>query len=259
MTAETPWSSRTAVVTGGASGIGRATALALAARGTSVAVLDKDAGSADEVAARITTEGPGTGLSVPCDLSRVGEIRSCVDRIAERLGPIDILVNCAGIVGPRVGLADITEDIWDSVHAINLKAAVFVTQAVVPHMTAGGRRGGNIVNVSSASAHRAVVSSHPYASSKAALESLTRTLAGELAPHEINVNAVAPGVTATAIYGENDDDEARTARARQGPTANLFGRFSQPADIAATIVFLCAPESRQITGQVVHVSAGAVV
>lgn len=168
-------------------------------------------------------------------------------------------MNCAGVVGPRVGLAELTEEVWDFVHAVNTKAAVFLTRAVVAHMTADGRGGGRIVNVSSASAHRAIAYSHPYASSKAALESLTRTLAGELAPYEINVNAVAPGVTATAIHGAADNDDARAGRARQGPTANLFGRYCEPDDIAGTIVFLCSPESRQITGQIVHVSAGAIV
>ena len=92
------------------------------------------------------------------------------------------------------------------------------------------------------------------------MESVTRILAGELAPHEVNVNAVAPGVTATAIFGDaQDSDEDRARRASQGTTSNLFNRFAQPDDIAQVIAFLCLPESRQITGQTVHASAGSIV
>jgi NAD(P)-dependent dehydrogenase (short-subunit alcohol dehydrogenase family) len=246
-------SGQAAIVTGAASGIGRATAVALAAEGASVAVLDRDAGAAEEVAGRLSG-----GLAVPCDLARPEEIAPGVDRVAEAFGRLDVLVNCAGILGPRTALADVTPDWWDAVHAVNVRGAVLATQAAVPHLIRGGR-GGRIVSVSSAAAHRAAAASLPYASSKAALEAITRVLAGELAPHDINVNAVAPGITATAIYGPDDTDEARTARAREGTSANLFGRFSDPEDIAAAILFLCSPGSRQVTGQVVHVSAGAIV
>lgn len=242
-----------AIVTGAASGIGRAAAVGLAAQGASVAVLDRDVGAAEEVAASL----PGA-VAAPCDLARPEEIGPAVDRVAAAFGRLDVLVNCAGILGPRTALADVTAEAWDALHAVNVRGAVLATQAFVPHVLRGGR-GGRIVNVSSAAAHRAAASSLPYASSKGALEAVTRVLAGELAPHLVNVNAVAPGITATAIYGPDDTDEARTARAREGTSANLFGRFSDPEDIAAAIVFLCSPGSRQVTGQVVHVSAGAIV
>jgi NAD(P)-dependent dehydrogenase (short-subunit alcohol dehydrogenase family) len=246
-------SGQAAIVTGAASGIGRAAAVALAAEGASVAVLDRDAGVAEEVAG-----GLPSGMAAACDLARPEEIGPAVDRVAAAFGRLDLLVNCAGVLGPRTPLAGVTAEAWDAVHAVNVRGAVLVTQAVVPHLLRGGR-GGRIVNVSSAAAHRAGAFSLPYASSKGALEAVTRVLAGELAPHDINVNAVAPGITATAIYGPDDTDEARTARARQGTSANLFGRFSDPEDIAAAILFLCSPGSRQVTGQVVHVSAGAIV
>lgn len=246
-------SGQAAIVTGAASGIGRAVAVGLAAEGASVAVLDRDAAGAEDVAAAL-----GSGLAVPCDLARPSEIGPAVDRAAGAFGRLDVLVNCAGILGPRTALTDVTAEAWDALHAVNVRGAVLVTQAFVPHVLRGGR-GGRIVNVSSAAAHRAAASSLPYASSKGALEAVTRVLAGELAPHLVNVNAVAPGITATAIYGPGDTDEARTARAREGTSANLFGRFSDPEDIAAAIVFLCSPGSRQVTGQVVHVSAGAIV
>jgi NAD(P)-dependent dehydrogenase (short-subunit alcohol dehydrogenase family) len=239
---------KTAVVTGGASGIGARTVQVLRELGADVVALDK------------SFEASAGGENEHCDLGDVAEIRACVERIAARAGRIDILVNCAGIVGPQASVAEIGEDAWDLVQAVNLKAVVFMSQAVIPHMTGGGARGGRIVNVSSASAHRATARSVAYASSKAAVESVTRILAGELAPHEINVNAVAPGVTATAIFGaEQDSDEDRARRASQGATGNLFNRFAQPDDIAQVIAFLCLPESRQITGQTVHASAGSIV
>ena len=246
-------SGQAAIVTGAGSGIGRATAAALAGEGASVAVLDRDAAAAEEVAASLSR-----GLAVPCDLATPAEIGPAVDRAASAFGRLDLLVNCAGILGPRTMLADVTAEAWDALHAVNVRGAVLVTQAFVPHVLRG-ERGGRIVNVSSAAAHRAAAYSLPYASSKGALEAATRVLAGELAPHDVNVNAVAPGVTATAIYGPDDTDEARTARAREGTSANLFGRFSDPEDIAATILYLCVPGSRQVTGQIVHVSAGAIV
>jgi NAD(P)-dependent dehydrogenase (short-subunit alcohol dehydrogenase family) len=246
-------SGQAALVTGAGSGIGRATAEALAAEGASVAVLDRAGAAAGAVAASLSG-----AVAAPCDLARASEIGIAVDRVAAAFGRLDMLVNCAGILGPRTALADVTAEAWDEVHAINVRGAVLVTQAVVPHVLRGGR-GGRIVNVSSAAAHRAAAYSLPYASSKAALEAVTRVLAGELAPHDINVNAVAPGITATAIYGPEDSDGARTARARQATSANLFGRFSEPEDIAAAILYLCSPGSRQVTGQVVHVSAGASV
>jgi NAD(P)-dependent dehydrogenase (short-subunit alcohol dehydrogenase family) len=239
---------RTAVVTGAASGIGARTAEVLRALGASVIPVDKSFGPSDP------------GGAEHCDLANVAEIRACVERISRRVDRIDILVNCAGIVGPQASVAEIGEDAWDLVQAVNLKAAVFMSQAVIPHMTGGEARGGRIVNVSSASAHRAAARSVAYASSKAAIESVTRILAGELAPYDINVNAVAPGVTATAIFGDaQDSDEDRARRASQGATSNLFNRVAQPDDIAQVIAFLCLPESRQITGQTVHASAGSIV
>ena len=203
---------RVAIVTGAASGIGRATATALAGHGATVVRVDKD-----------PCPEPG---SLACDLSRQEAIRACADRIGAAHGRVDILVNCAGVVGPRVRLADLTEEAWDAVHTVNLKAAVFLTKALLPFMTG---RGGRIVNVSSASAHRARAYSLAYATSKAALECATRVLAGELAEHDINVNAVAPGVTATAIHAE-DSDTDRTRRARFSSRAKEALEHGNSAD-----------------------------
>ncbi len=113
--------------------------------------------------------------------------------------------------------------------------------------------------MSSSSAFRARQSIPPYGSSKAALVQLTRSAAADLGPHDINVNAVAPGVTATAMTKGVGDAEALRQMVIEGPLANLFQRVSEPSDVAAAILFLCQPASRQITGQTIHTSAGAVV
>jgi NAD(P)-dependent dehydrogenase (short-subunit alcohol dehydrogenase family) len=119
--------------------------------------------------------------------------------------------------------------------------------------------GGRIINLSSSSAFRARNSPLAYASSKAALVQLTRSAAAELGPHDINVNAVAPGITATPMTQVIGNAEALQRVASSGPLENLFHRVSQPEDVAAVILFLCLPASRQITGQTIHTSAGAVV
>jgi NAD(P)-dependent dehydrogenase (short-subunit alcohol dehydrogenase family) len=143
--------------------------------------------------------------------------------------------------------------------AIDLTAPFLLLQAVGRRMIARGQ-GGSIVNVGSSSAYRAVSSGAAYGAAKAGLGSLTRSAAWEFGPHGVNVNLVAPGVTRTPItesaFGGPD---GMAAAVREGPLANLLGRVSEPADVAAVIGFLCLPGARQITGQVVHTSAGAIV
>ena len=235
-----------AVVTGGASGIGLRTAVALERLGADVYRID-----------RSFAPGPDDH-QLHCDLADVGSIAATIKTVHDSAGRIDVLVNCAGIVGPKAGVADTSEEGWDIVMTVNLKSVVFVSQAAIPFLIEGDRRGARIVNVSSASAHRTRAHSVAYSASKAGVEAVTRILAGELAPWEVNVNAVAPGITATAIFA-GDTDEARAKRASEGTTSNLFERVADPDDIANVIAFLCTPKSRQITGQVVQVSAGAIV
>lgn len=238
-------SGKVAIVTGAASGIGRQTAEILSSMGAEVAAVDRSFPESDSV------------REVHCDVSRPDGIQRAVGHIGRTLGHIDILVNCAGIVGPPTTITDVSESDWDLVHSVNLKSVVFMCQSVIPFMSATAN-GGHIVNISSASAHRSSATSVAYASSKAAIEAVTRVLAGELARFEINVNAVAPGVTATAIYA-GDSQGAQADRAANGFVSNLFSRVATPDDIAEVIAFLCMPESRQITGQVIHASAGSIL
>lgn len=250
-------SGQVAIVTGGASGIGRATVLALLQAGAAVAVLDRNAAGVDAVVAQGQQSG-GTALALPIDLADTQQIPTAVAQVLQQLGRIDILVNCAGVTGRFQTLLEMEEDNWDFVQGVNLKAAMLMMKHVARHMVDRGG-GGRIVNISSSSAFRARNSPIAYASSKAAMVQLTRSAAAELGSHNINVNAVAPGITATAMTQAIGDAEALQRIASSGPLENLFHRVSQPEDVAAVIVFLCLPGSRQITGQTIHTSAGAVV
>jgi NAD(P)-dependent dehydrogenase (short-subunit alcohol dehydrogenase family) len=253
-----PLKERVALVTGGASGIGRATVLGLARMGASVAVVDRDADGVERVANEVATEG-GTARAFVVDLADAGALDPLVERVLAALGRIDILVNCAGVTGGVHTALDFSDETFETVMRVNVRAPFMLTRAVGRHMVERGG-GGRIVNVSSSSAFRATSSPAVYAASKAAINGLTRTAAGDLGPYDINVNAVAPGVTKTPMAAAlAPDDDAYTAMVTSGPLANLLHRASEPDDVANVIVFLCLPESRQITGQVVNTGAGVVV
>jgi NAD(P)-dependent dehydrogenase (short-subunit alcohol dehydrogenase family) len=246
---------RVALVTGGASGIGLATAVMLADLGADLLVLDRDAKGAERVASD-AREGGVRATSLPVDLADVATMGTSVSAGIAAMGRIDILVNAAGILS-SAGVVDLSEEEWDRVQAVNLKAPWVLIQIVARHMIAQGG-GGRIVNVTSSSAFRAAVAFAAYAISKAGLTALTRMAAAELGRHDINVNAVAPGLTNTPLV-EVVGPERLEALVKAGSIANLLGRLSEPKDVASVIVFLCLEASKQITGQTIHTSAGLVV
>jgi NAD(P)-dependent dehydrogenase (short-subunit alcohol dehydrogenase family) len=255
--ADQPLQGQVAVVTGGASGIGRATAIDLAAKGASVAVLDKEPVGAKATVDQIEGSG-GTATFFEVDFSDASAIPAVINNVLGWGQRIDILVNSAGASGPA-SLLEMTEAAWDFMLAVNLKAPVMLMKEVARHMVARGG-GGRIVNLSSSAAFRAAGPNAPhYAASKAALSAVTRVAAGELGPHGINVNAVAPGLTKTPMTQGIGDDQAYLRAASEGPLANLLGRASEASDVAGVITFLCLPESCQITAQTIHTSAGLVV
>ena len=243
-------SSKTVLVTGAQQGIGRAIALRCAAAGADVAVnwLDDEA-AAQSIAEEIRSTGQ-RALTVRADIGKLAEIEPMVATVEQGLGPIDVLVNNAGVF-PRVPFLQLRESDWDYVLDVNLKGTCFCAQAVAKRMVAGGRPGA-IINLTSGAAYRGSPRGAHYCASKGGLVSLTRQMALELAPYRIRVNAIAPGLTDTAQprYGSSEDEIAAIAQ-----TIPL-GRIAQPDDIARTAVFLASEEACFTTGQVLHVNGG---
>jgi NAD(P)-dependent dehydrogenase (short-subunit alcohol dehydrogenase family) len=244
------------IVTGAASGIGRATALLFASEGSVVAAVDRDDAGLDRL--RLTPAADSRGSAFVTDLADPVQATGLVEQVVAEHGRVDHLVNCAGVTGLGGTILDVDRSGWDLTYAINLIAPLLLMQAFARHAIARGG-GGRIVNVSSSSAFRAKLSAIAYGSSKAALVQLTRSVAAELGPYDINVNAVAPGLTRSPMTERSGVEPLRAMVSGDGPMGNLLRRLSEPEDVAAVIRFLCGPESRQLTGQTIHTSAGAVV
>jgi NAD(P)-dependent dehydrogenase (short-subunit alcohol dehydrogenase family) len=241
---------KTALVTGAQQGIGRAIAVALARDGANVAVnfLDDEA-AATRVAGEVREHGRQAML-VRGDVSRPGDVEAMVAAVVQKLGPLDVVVNNAGVF-PRVAFLDMKEGDWDHVLDINLKGSFLAAQAGARAMVAAGRAGA-IVNISS-SAVRGDARGVHYSASKTGVIGLTRAMALALAPHRIRVNAIAPGTTDTAQPRYGNTEEQLAARVRDTP----FGRMAEPDEIARVAVFLATEEAAWISGEVIHVNAGA--
>jgi 3-oxoacyl-[acyl-carrier protein] reductase len=238
------------LVTGAQRGIGRAIAVRFAEAGADVAVnfLD-DAPAAESAAAEITALGR-RAATLAADIARPDAARRLVNEAERALGPIDVLVNNAGIF-PRAPFLDLTEDTWDVVLDTNLKATFVCSQEAARRMVAGGRAGA-IINLSSGAPYRGSMRATAYMASKLGIVGLTRGMARELAPHGIRVNAVAPGITNTAMPRLGNTEEALAALGRANPS----GRLAEPRDIADVVVFLATDDARHVVGQLIHVNGG---
>ena len=235
---------KTALITGGASGIGRACALTLAQAGAQIVVIDINLEGAQQ-----TVDAMGRGLAVRCDLGDPGDVTAMRDRVLAKTDGLDILVNCAGIISYRRGIGAVPVDEWDLVLDVNLRGTYLVCQAFLEGMK---DRGGKIVVFSSLAARvGGIEAGIHYSASKAALIGLTRTLAKEGGPFEINVNAVAPGIILTEPVKRQigDREEAYLA---QIP----LRRLGQPQDVANVVLFLASPLSDYITGTVLDINGG---
>jgi len=240
-----------ALITGASSGIGRATAEAMAREGARAGVnYCKNQAGAKQTAETIRKAG-GEALVVHADVTRAAEVLAMVDAVRKEWGQIDILVNNAGDLIARRSLTDMTEEYWDQIMALNLKSAFLCVRAVWQEMAE--RKTGCIINVTSiAGRNGGGPGAAAYAAAKGGLLTYTKGLAKELAPHGIRVNGIAPGIIATPYHERYSPPEVFERFIASIP----LGRAGTSEDVADVIVFLASPEARYMIGETVEVNGG---
>ena len=250
-----------AIVTGAGRGIGRATALELARMGADIVIAELDAGGADKTAALVKDVGR-RAVVVPTDVTKRADLATMVERTRAALGRIDVLVNNAGIYRAAATL-DVTEEHWDAIMTINAKAVFFATQAVLPVMIA--QKSGSIVSLASMAGKIGSRTNLPYNASKAAVISMTKSLALAHAADGIRVNCVCPGFVETDMWTMvareqsallNQTPEEFTRKRQESVP---LGRMERPEDVAAVIGFLVSPRAAYMTGQALSVDGGLVM
>lgn len=242
---------KVAIVTGAGSGIGRATAIALARNGAAVVVnyRSNERGAAETMAAIV--EMRRNAISVRADVTKRADVLRLVAETMDNFGRVDILVNNAGSIVRLMRIEDCTDELWDEVMNVNLKSAFLCSQAVIPYFKE--QRGGRIINISSLAAQLGGRGgSIPYATAKAALNVFTKGLANELGPFSVTVNAVAPGIILTPFH----DQFSRPDRLQEVINATPLQRAGSPEEVAEFVCFLASPEAGFITGEVLGIDGG---
>ena len=239
---------RTALITGGGSGLGRAMAWGLACHGANIAIVDRDAAVAEACANEISTGSGTRALAVCADVSREEDVERATHQVLQDLGPIDILVNNAGH-NIRKPLVDYSLAEFDSLHNVHVRGTFLFCRAVGRSMQA--RRRGTIINIASILGHIAAPNVAPYAAAKAAIVQLTKVLALELAADGVRVNSIAPGYIDTPLTRQHAS-EVRDRITRTTP----LGRFGQARELIGPVVFLASEASSFITGSSLIVDGG---
>ncbi|HTV45608.1 MAG TPA: SDR family NAD(P)-dependent oxidoreductase [Stellaceae bacterium] len=257
---------RVVLVTGAGAGIGRATALAMAEAGAAIAAADIDLGAAERTA-NAAAGGNRQAVAIMADCGDVASIDAMIARTVAELGRLDVIVNNAGVTR-YAPIMELTEADWDRIHRVNAKGVFFCLQRAATEMIAQHRAdgsGGRIINIASISGRGYPGASNAaYAASKGAVIALTKTAAQQLGRHNINVNAICPGVTRTELGERNAVARAAergitVAELQAEAEARIpLGRANLPDDIAAMAVFLASPGARNITGQAYNVDGGLV-
>ncbi|MDH2392832.1 SDR family oxidoreductase [Streptomyces sp. HNM0663] len=240
---------RTALVTGGSSGIGRAIAGALARAGAGVVIVARREAELAAAVGELTDDGC-RAARVSADLSTRDGVRAAAEEAAVAFGEPDILVNCAG-VNLRPPLDDLGEDVWDATMAVNLEAPYLLGQRFGPGMAERGF--GRIIHITSQQAHRAFVRSGAYGVSKGALESLARSQAEAWSPYGVTCNTLVPGFVPTPLNAHLSADPERVAALA---ARTMVGRNGLAGDFAGAAVFLASRASAYVTGQAIHVDGG---
>jgi 2-hydroxycyclohexanecarboxyl-CoA dehydrogenase len=242
---------KVAVVTGGASGIGRAICEALAREGARVAVFDLNGPGAHDTVVAIERAG-GKASSHQVDVTEVAAVDTAMDHVAAREGGLHVLVNCAGWDKP-MPFVDTTPEFWDRILDINLKGALACTRAALRHMIA--QQSGKIVTIASDAGRVGSTGEAVYSAAKGGLIAFTKTIARETARHRINVNCVCPGPSDTPLFQQ--EFAAQSPKLAESLKRVIpWGRLGVPEDIAPAVVFLASEDAGFITGQTLSVSGG---
>ena len=246
--------SKTALVTGAAAGIGKACAKRLAREGINVGVLDLDLAGCESVVEEIKAEG-GNALALKASISDRQQVTAAVESLRSAFGPVTIVVNNAGISN-FIPFEELTDDDWETMFDINTKGTFIVTQVVLPDMKAANW--GRVVNISSSSAQTGSVQQVHYSASKGAVITMTRSLAQALGPYGITVNNIPPGAVMNTVMSEANKSNFRMSMddlKRMIPV----GRTGEPEDIANACAWLVSEDTGYVSGQTIAVNGGRVV
>jgi len=240
------------LVSGASRGIGRAIARGFADRGATVVMTGRVPETIEQAAREISADGKAAHAKV-CDVADAGAVRRTVDEVIGEFGRIDTLVNCAG-VNRRMKVEDFSEEDYDFVTDINIRGAFMMAQAVGRHMIAAGK--GSQIQIDSINSHRPLNRVAPYAMSKAAMSSMTRSMAMEWGPHGVRVNAIAPGFTLTDLTTALWKDETKKDLEAWRRANTPLRRLGRPEDMVGAAIFLASEAAAYVTGQVLYIDGG---